>query len=131
VADRHEEHPDDERRSGWQADDQSGADRGRGSRFWGWQPQSVAMDMQRTPPPNGFAIAALITGILGIVFTPIPFFVGLLIGAPFDLLAVAFGIAGIRAGRRLGGIGVRPSAAGLGLGALALLAIPFGAGWAW
>jgi hypothetical protein len=123
VADRHDDRPGAPEHGGWRDDDKSGADRGTGSRFWGWQPQRVAMDMQHTPPPNGFAVAALITGILGLLASPIPFLVGVLFGMPFDLLAIVFGLAGVRAGRRLGGIGLKASATGLGLGVLGLVLV--------
>jgi hypothetical protein len=79
---------------------------------------------------NGYATAALVLGICGFVLMGIPFFIGIVLGGLPDLLAVAFGIAGIsRAGRIRRGMGA--AVTGLVLGSVSLLSVFLGAGWLW
>jgi hypothetical protein len=66
----------------------------------------------------------------GFVLMGIPFFIGIVLGGLPDLLAVAFGIAGIsRAGRIRRGMGA--AVTGLVLGSVSLLSVFLGAGWLW
>lgn len=82
------------------------------------------------PARNGFAVAALVLGICGFVLTPIPLFIGLVLGGIPDILAVIFGIVGItRAQTTRVGLGM--AVAGLVLGGLGFVSIFFGAGTIW
>jgi len=80
---------------------------------------------------NGYATAALVLGICGFVLMGIPFFIGIVLGGLPDLLAVAFGIAGISRAGRLGGRGMGAAVTGLVLGSVSLLSVFLGAGWLW
>lgn len=83
------------------------------------------------PEANGFAIAAFVLGIWGILVTWIPLFIGLLLGGLPDALAVVFGIIGIVRANQLGGRGMAFAVIGLVFGGLALISIFFGAGTIW
>lgn len=79
---------------------------------------------------NGMAVAALVLGIWGFCTTWIPFFIGIILGALPDLLAVIFGIVGIvKANEGRGGMGM--AITGLILGAISGFSILFGAGTIW
>ena len=80
---------------------------------------------------NGFAIAALILGCCGAVFTVVPFLIGLVLGGIPDILAILFGVLGVLRGRLLDGKGIVPSIVGGTLGCLSLVGITLGAGWLW
>lgn len=93
-----------------------------------------------TPPPyyygalvparNGFAVAALVLGICGFVLTPIPFFIGLVLGGIPDVLAVIFGIIGIQRAQTAR-VGQAMAIVGTVLGGLGFLSIFIGAGTIW
>lgn len=81
-------------------------------------------------PTNGFAVAALVLGIVGFVLTPIPFGIGLFFGAIPALLGVIFGIVGIVRANRVR-VGMPPAIIGLCLGGIMVLLVPLGAGTLW
>lgn len=93
--------------------------------------QQPAYQQQYVPARNGFATAALILGIVGFILTPIPLFIGLVLGGIPNLLATAFGIAGIVKSRKLNGKGLVPSIIAIILSFFAGVAILFGAGIVW
>ena len=76
---------------------------------------------------NGMATAALVLGIVGIVLTFIPLFIGYFLGGLPDILAVIFGIVGIvKSGPT--GVGRGAAVTGLVLGGAAIILMFFGAG---
>ncbi|SDQ39482.1 hypothetical protein SAMN02800687_1710 [Curtobacterium sp. UNCCL20] len=79
---------------------------------------------------NGLAVAALILGIAGFLFTGIPFFIGLFLGGIPNILAIIFGITGIVRARRVG-VGFGMALTGLILGGIAFLSVFLGAGTIW
>ncbi|GLI27688.1 hypothetical protein ARHIZOSPH14_19300 [Agromyces rhizosphaerae] len=119
--------------AGWYTEPGTGRQRWWSGSEWGSY-QAVPSDW--TPPRetvagNGFAIAALVLGIWGFLTTWIPFFIGLILGAVPDLLAIIFGILGIVRANRVGGTGLGIAIAGLVLGTLAFASIFTGAGTIW
>lgn len=90
-------------------------------------PYPVPVTVQK----NGFATAALVLGIVGFVVTGIPLFIGLFLGGPMDILAIVFGILGIRKAAALNGVGKGAAITGLVLGSIAFISIFFGAGTLW
>jgi len=82
-------------------------------------------------PGNGFAIAALVLGIVGFVLMGIPLFIGWFLGGIPDILAVIFGIIGIVKARQLGNRGLVPAIVGLCLAGVSIIAVFFGAGSIW
>ncbi|BDZ64143.1 DUF4190 domain-containing protein [Agromyces mangrovi Wang et al. 2018] len=119
--------------AGWYTEPGTGRQRWWNGSVWGSY-QAVPSDWKpprETVPGNGFAIAALVLGIWGFLTTWIPLFIGLILGAVPDLLAIIFGILGIVRAHRIGGAGLGVAIAGLVLGALAFVSIFFGAGTIW
>ena len=120
---------------GWYADPElAGA-----QRYWdgtGWTahrapaPAPTPLVVVTQAPGNGPAIAALVLGICGFVFTGIPLFVGLFLGGPLNILAVIFGIVGIVRSQRVGR-GLGPAIVGLVLASVSIVAVFFGAGSIW
>ncbi|SMQ71671.1 DUF4190 domain-containing protein [Agreia sp. VKM Ac-1783] len=84
-----------------------------------------------TVQSNGYATAALVLGICGFVLMGIPFFIGIVLGGIPDLLAVAFGIAGISRASRPGVRGMGAAITGLVLAGVSLMSVLLGAGWLW
>lgn len=82
-------------------------------------------------PSNGFAVAALVFGIVGFVLTPIPLGIGLILGGIPDILAIVFGIIGLNRRHLFGGRGNGAGTTGLVLGGLGFLSIFIGAGTIW
>jgi hypothetical protein len=82
-------------------------------------------------PGNSTAIASLVLGLVGVVVTAIPLFIGLIFGGIPDLLAVIFGIVGLINANKLNGKNMGFAIAGLILGAFGLLGILLGAGTIW
>ena len=109
--------------AGWYADGVNG------QRYW----DGLTWTEHRAPqvalrPMNGASVAGFVLGIWGFLFTPIPFFIGLFVGAIPALIGVVLSIVGL-AGRNERGNGL--AVAGLILGALALIGILFGSGTVW
>jgi hypothetical protein len=81
---------------------------------------------------NGLATAALILGILGFLFTGIPFFVGLFLGGILNILAFIFGIVGaVKSGKLPGNLGRGAAITGIILSCVAFISMFFGAGTVW
>ena len=83
-----------------------------------WEPQprgsTVVLDPD-APRPNGFAVAALVLGIVGIAVGIIPLFIGLVLSFLPTVLAILFGFIGlIRTSTRRSGF--VPALLGLALG---------------
>jgi hypothetical protein len=68
------------------------------------------------PQGNGLAVAALVLGIISIVFSWVPFFDWLL-----AILAIIFGAVGISAANKRGGVGKGMAVAGLILGLITVV----------
>lgn len=94
-------------------------------------PQPAPAVTYVTVAKNGLATAALILGIAGFVLMGIPLFIGLFLGGPLDILAVIFGILGIRRANQLGGVGKTTAIWGLVLASVSLVSVFFGAGTIW
>lgn len=114
--------------AGWHLDHASGRQRWWDGTKWteNFAPAAGAQSSEN----NGFATAALVLGILGFLLTPIPFFIGLFLGGPLDILGIIFGIIGIMKANRIGK-GSAASIWGLVLSALAFVSIFLGAGTIW
>lgn len=96
-------------------------------------PQAPMPPMNYAPAPvarNGAAVAALVLGIAGFVLTPIPLFIGLILGGIPDVLAIVFGIVALVRASRVR-VGTAPAVWGLVLGGLGFLSIFIGAGTIW
>ncbi len=59
------------------------------------QPRIVYSFAPQALPGNGWASAALVFGILAVVLTPIPLFIGLVLGGGSAVLAAIFAIVGL------------------------------------
>jgi hypothetical protein len=81
-------------------------------------------------PGNGAAIAALVLGICGFFLMGIPFFIGLFIGGPLDLLAIIFGIIGFVKSQQVGR-GLAPALIAMILAVISIITAFFGAGTIW
>lgn len=80
---------------------------------------------------NSAATAALVFGVIGLVVTPIPLFIGLIVGGLLATLAVIFGVIGLLKGLARNGAGVARAVIGGGLGVLCFVLFGFGAGTIW
>ena len=59
------------------------------------QPRVVYTVVPQAMPGNGWASVALLLGILAVVLTPIPLFIGLILGGGAAVLAAIFAIVGL------------------------------------
>jgi len=80
---------------------------------------------------NGYATAALVLGIVGFILTPIPLFIGLVVGGIPDILAIIFAIVALNKAPRMHNVGKTPAIFGLVLGGLGFISIFLGAGTIW
>ena len=113
--------------AGWYFDVSSGRQRWWDGRAW---TEHFALAAPPVRASTGSGAAPLVLGLIGFFLTPIPFFIGLLVGGIPALLAVIYGIVGIASSSRHGS----PSGAaiaGVVLGGIALIGIPFGSGTIW
>jgi len=115
---------------GWYPDGTGGQHYWDGTRWTGHHAPAPTLVVARQPA-NGFAVAALVLGIVGFVLMPIPLFVGWFLGGIPDILAVIFGIVGIVRARELRNAGLPLAIVGLCLGGVSLLSVFVGAGSVW
>ncbi|TPW77177.1 DUF2510 domain-containing protein [Schumannella soli] len=80
---------------------------------------------------HGMATAALVLGICGFVLMGIPFFIGIFLGGPLDIVAVILGIVALTRLNQKQGVGKVPAIFGIVLGGVSLLSVFVGAGWIW
>lgn len=82
------------------------------------------------PRPNGFAVASLVLGIVGITVGIIPLFIGLVLGFVPTVLAVLFGLIGlVRAATRRSGFVPALLGTLLGVGTAILWTTGYGVLW--
>lgn len=77
------------------------------------QPPGVPYGQQPTSQNNSFAIAALVTGIVGVI----PLCCGPLVG----IVAIILGVIGTQKAKEMGGVGNGMAVAGIVLGAVGFL----------
>ncbi|NQX13798.1 hypothetical protein HQQ80_19395 [Microbacteriaceae bacterium VKM Ac-2855] len=82
-------------------------------------------------PRNSAATTALVFGVIALVLTPIPLFIGLILGGILAAVAVVFGVIGLLKGLARNGAGVARAVIGGGLGVLCYILMSFGAGTIW
>jgi hypothetical protein len=93
--------------------------------------RSAHADAEKLRYQHPLSGAALALGIAGLLLTPVPFEVGLIVGGVFDLLAIVFGMVALLRyplGRRHG---TSIAVVGLVFGTTGVVLITVGAGTAW
>ncbi|GAA2082125.1 hypothetical protein GCM10009840_17750 [Pseudolysinimonas kribbensis] len=117
--------------AGWYPDGMGGQRYWDGARWTEHHAPAPAPVVVVRQPSNGFAVAALVLGIVGFVLMGIPLFIGWFLGGIPDILAVILGIVGIVKARELGNRGLALAIVGLCLGGVSLLSVFLGAGSVW
>jgi hypothetical protein len=94
--------------------------------------RSDRAELLARPPRSASAVASLALGVVGLVLTTIPSFVGLFAGGIPDLLAIVLGMAALTRGNAAGSRrGTAAAVVGLVLGTVGLCAISLGGGTRW
>lgn len=83
------------------------------------------------PPKNSLATASLTIGVIGLVLTLVPLFIGVFLGGILNILAFIFGIVGAVRSGTVGGLGKGAAITGIVLSCVAFVLMFFGAGTIW